>query len=413
MKSSSRSQSPKRAPLPWPRAILSDANVVAAEHAPPSSFSEPPPPPWLPAIAGRDGDTCASELDAFALAVASAKSSSTSRPYLQLAAVLSQYAATWHLTDVASSARHVAPDHRSPTAAWLQKRLRLETLVAALPPDPDPNPSGNPEPDDGITCDFLLRLLRAGRASGADAALIAALEARAARRLGQAALPALMMPVTASGHSATLLDVPLVLRLARGFYNSGGGGAAKAAARVARLVDAYLAEAALEAGLTHGDLEELARAVPAHARAADDALYRAVNTYLKAHPSTGKEARKSLWGLIDARKLSAEAAAHAVRNDRLPVRSALQVLFSDHGKLNRLADLGSAAAMLDLPGGGRRPSKPDRLPPHQEARRLREDVASLKLQCSALQDQVERLSSERRRCCGGFRWSTSWCRQRR
>lgn len=399
--------------MPWPRAILSDANVVAAEHAPPSSFSEPPPPPWLPAIAGRDGDTCASELDAFALAVASAKSSSTSRPYLQLAAVLSQYAATWHLTDVASSARHVAPDHRSPTAAWLQKRLRLETLVAALPPDPDPNPSGNPEPDDGITCDFLLRLLRAGRASGADAALIAALEARAARRLGQAALPALMMPVTASGHSATLLDVPLVLRLARGFYNSGGGGAAKAAARVARLVDAYLAEAALEAGLTHGDLEELARAVPAHARAADDALYRAVNTYLKAHPSTGKEARKSLWGLIDARKLSAEAAAHAVRNDRLPVRSALQVLFSDHGKLNRLADLGSAAAMLDLPGGGRRPSKPDRLPPHQEARRLREDVASLKLQCSALQDQVERLSSERRRCCGGFRWSTSWCRQRR
>lgn len=133
----------------------------------------------------------------------------------------------------------------------------------------------------------------------------------------------------------------------------------------------------------------------------------------QAHPSTGKEARKSLWGLIDARKLSAEAAAHAVRNDRLPVRSALQVLFSDHGKLNRLADLGSAAAMLDLPGGGRRPSKPDRLPPHQEARRLREDVASLKLQCSALQDQVERLSSERRRCCGGFRWSTSWCRQRR
>nr|CDM81817.1 unnamed protein product [Triticum aestivum] len=42
------------------------------------------------------------------------------------------------------------------------------------------------------------------------------------------------------------------------------------------LVDAYLAEAALEAGLRPAELEELA-----HARAADAALYRAVDTYLK------------------------------------------------------------------------------------------------------------------------------------
>jgi len=50
---------------------------------------------------------------------------------------------------------------------------------------------------------------------------------------------------------------------------------------VARLVDAYLGKAALEAGLRPAEFEELARAVPAHARPADDALYRAVDTYLK------------------------------------------------------------------------------------------------------------------------------------
>ena len=44
---------------------------------------------------------------------------------------------------------------------------------------------------------------------------------------------------------------------------------------------AYLAEAALEAGLRPAEFEELARAVPAHAHAADDGLYRAVDTYLK------------------------------------------------------------------------------------------------------------------------------------
>jgi hypothetical protein len=76
--------------------------------------------------------------------------------------------------------------------------------------------------------------------------------------------------------------VPLVLRLVRGFLKEGGGGSK--AARVARLVDVYLAEAALEAGLRPAEFEELARAVPAHARPADDALYRAVDTYLKVRP---------------------------------------------------------------------------------------------------------------------------------
>jgi len=122
---------------------------------------------------------------------------------------------------------------------------------------------------------------------GADAALLRDLEARAARRLDQATLGAVMIP--AFGHagdhasSALLLDVPLVLRLVRGFLREGAkaGGGGAAAARVARLVDAYLAEAALEAGLRPAEFEELARAVPAHARPADDALYRAVDTYLK------------------------------------------------------------------------------------------------------------------------------------
>ncbi|CAM0879921.1 unnamed protein product [Alopecurus aequalis] len=327
------------------------------------------------------------------------------RPDL-LASVLSHYAAKW-LPDVAPSAsgRFLLPPE-SPTATWPKKRLLLESLVAALPP-PDAAAA-----DDGITCDFLLRLLRAGSMLGADAALLRELESRAARRLDQASLGAVMVPAT--GHApATLLDVPLVLRLVRGFLKDGGKGAGGGAgARVARLVDAYLAEAALEAGLRPAELEELARAVPAHARAADDTLYRAVDTYLKAHPGTAKEERKSLWRLIDARKLSAEAAAHAVQNDRLPVRSVMQVLFSEHGKLNRLADLGAFfSGDLHSAGSARCPSKREVLAQHQETRRLREDVARLQVQCSALQEQVERLGSERRRRGGGgggFKWSTLW-----
>jgi hypothetical protein len=287
----------------------------SAEHA--RSASEP----WLlaAAAASASDDSCVNDVDNFARTVAAVKSKAAScaRPDM-LASVLSHYAAKW-LPDVAPpltssspassvSGRFLPPE--SPTATWLKKRLLLESLVAALPPDPLVAGAGGGScctaaavaTDDGITCDFLLKLLRAGSMVGADAALLRDLEARAARRLDQATLGAVMIP--AFGHagrehanSALLLDVPLVLRLVRGFLKEGAaagatskasisgaaiiGGGGAAAARVARLVDAYLAEAALEAGLRPAEFEELARAVPAHARPADDALYRAVDTYLK------------------------------------------------------------------------------------------------------------------------------------
>ncbi|KAL6848018.1 hypothetical protein ACP4OV_022146 [Aristida adscensionis] len=434
MKSPSQSQSPK---TPSPRGSTGGAG--GAEHA--RSASEP----WLSGAASAcSDDSCVNDVEAFARTVAAVKSKSAScaRPDL-LASVLSHYAAKW-LPDVAAppppppssssasptassaSGRFLPPE--SPTATWLKRRLLLESLVAALPPDA--GGAAAAAGDDGITCDFLLKLLRAGSMVGAEAAMLRDLEARAARRLDQATLGAVMIPAFGhGGHAAPalLLDVPLVLRLVRGFFKDGAaakvaaGGGGAAAARVARLVDAYLAEAALEAGLRPAELEELARAVPAHARPADDALYRAVDTYLKAHPNTSKEERKSLCRLIDARKLTAEAAAHAVQNDRLPVRSVMQVLFSEHGKLNRLAELSASFSgqrspipnpnpALELPG--RCPSKREVLAQHHEVRRLREDVVRLQVQCNALQAQVDRLSSERRRRGGGgggfFKWSTFW-----
>nr|CAB3476058.1 unnamed protein product [Digitaria exilis] len=431
-KSSSQSQSPKTPP----------AGAAGGEHA--RSASEP----WLASAAAASASedySCVNDVDTFARTVAAVKSKSSSassaaRPDM-LAAVLSHYAAKW-LPDVApsssspatssSSGRFLPPE--SPTATWLKKRLLLESLVAALPPDPPPHAGAGAGDDDGITCDFLLKLLRAGSMVGADVALLRDLEARAARRLDQATLGAVMIPafghaIAGGEHHALLLDVPLVLRLVRGFFKessavssnkaSGGaavvGGGGAAAARVARLVDAYLAEAALEAGLRPGEFEELARAVPAHARPADDALYRAIDTYLKAHPNTSKEERKSLCRLIDARKLTAEAAAHAVQNERMPVRSVMQVLFSEHGKLNRLAELSASFSGPRSPNPaleppGRCPSKREVLAQHQEVRRLREDVARLQVQCNALQAQVERLSSDRRRRGGGgfFKWSAFW-----
>jgi hypothetical protein len=112
---------------------------------------------------------------------------------------------------------------------------------------------------------------------------------------------------------------------------------------------------------------------------------------MQAHPQASKEERRSLCRVIDARKLSAEAAAHAVQNDRLPVRCVVQVLFSEHGsKLSRLADWSGSfrslqsrsPAALDLSSAAaaaRCPSKREVVSQHHEMRRLREDVARLQV----------------------------------
>ncbi|KQK07231.1 hypothetical protein BRADI_2g34052v3 [Brachypodium distachyon] len=410
----------------WPSSPSPRATVVA-RHSSPDPCAE--------------ASVVINDVDAFARTVAAIRSKPAASDD-SLASVLSHYAARW-LPDVASSSspsgRFQFPQQQhppeSPTATWLKKRLLLESLVAALPPEePDAGAGDDDGNDSGIACDFLLRLLRAGSMVGADRALLGDLEARAARRLDQASLGAVMIPAfglqghggpARDRHPATLLDVGLVLRLVRGFLREGAK--AGAAAKVAMLVDAYLAEAALEAGLRPLEFEELARAVPAHARAADDGLYRAVDTYLKVHPQASKEERRSLCRLIDARKLSAEAAAHAVQNDRLPVRCVVQVLFSSEhgGKLSRLADWSAAGsfrslqqhtprspAALDLSSSSasaiaaRCPSKREAVAQQQqhELRRLREDVARLQVQCHALQAQVDRLGSSDRRRRGLFKW---------
>jgi hypothetical protein len=66
----------------------------------------------------------------------------------------------------------------------------------------------------------------------------------------------------------------------------------------------------------------------------------------------------------------------------------LQVLFSEHGKLNRLAELsggassfGAPSPAFDLPGA-RCPSKREVLAQHHELRRLREDFARLQVRPS-------------------------------
>ncbi|KAH1118695.1 hypothetical protein AAZX31_17G156600 [Glycine max] len=98
-------------------------------------------------------------------------------------------------------------------------------------------------------------------------------------------------------------------------------------AKVAKLVDGYLAEIACDPNLPVAKFVNLAELVSSFPRASHDGLYRAIDMYLKEHPGISKSERKRICRLMNCRSLSAEACMHAVQNERLPMRVVVQVLF--------------------------------------------------------------------------------------
>ncbi|XP_044954638.1 coleoptile phototropism protein 1 [Hordeum vulgare subsp. vulgare] len=278
-------------------------------------------------------------------------------------------------------------DDVATSAPAREQRMVVESLISIIPPQRD-----------SVSCGFLLRLLRLAIMLKAAPALVTELEKRVGMQLEQAALPDLLIPSV--GRADTAYDVDLVQRLVehflvqeqteqvsyspgrgeahaqpeREYYGSAAGArmppasAAAAAssssaslglnakARVARLLDSYLSEVSRDRNLSLTKFQVLAESLPESARTCDDGLYRAVDSYLKAHPALTEHERKRLCRVMDCQKLSFDACMHAAQNERLPLRVVVQVLFSEQVKIsNALA--GSSAAIKAAPDGGAAPTR--------------------------------------------------------
>lgn len=199
------------------------------------------------------------------------------RPEL-IGSIIAHYASKWlpELSGDGTAEKGITNFEESPesvTTSWMRKRFFVETLVGVLPPEKD-----------SIPCNFLLRLLRTANMVGVEPTFRGELEKRISWQLDQASLTELMIP-SFSHTCETLLDVELIIRLVKRFVNTDDAAKSGAAlVKVAKLVDCYLAEAAVDSNLSLLEFVSLAGALPSHARATDDGLYRAIDTYLKVSP---------------------------------------------------------------------------------------------------------------------------------
>ncbi|CAK9216830.1 unnamed protein product [Sphagnum troendelagicum] len=226
-------------------------------------------------------------------------------------------------TDLSSSKDHIS----AATTEQDKNRETLQALVRMLPP--------HEKDDHAVSCSFVLGLLRAASMLNVGAEYKRELEKRAAMHLEQGVTLSELLIPSFSHTSEHLYDVDLVRRILEHYLAQlqQQAAAAPKLMKVAKLVESYLAEVARDKKLPVSKFQALAEALPEFMRISDDGLYRAIDTYLKAHPGLTEHERKKLCRVLDCQRLSIDACMHAAQNDRLPLRTVVQVLFSEQVKL--------------------------------------------------------------------------------
>ncbi|KAM0028642.1 putative BTB/POZ domain, NPH3 domain, NPH3/RPT2-like family protein [Helianthus debilis subsp. tardiflorus] len=200
-----------------------------------------------------------------------------------------------------------------------------------------------------VSCDFLLKLLKMAVLVDSGETVRRELVKRISQQLEEATVQDLLIQVNkGDGEPEHLMyDADIVHEIVKEFVDQDqigefededreiqetgrtGGGILSEASKlmVAKLVDGYLTEISKDPNLPLGMFVDLAEMVSGFPRPSHDGLYRAIDMYLKAHLAITKSERKRICRLMDCKKLSVDACAHAVQNERLPMRVVVQVLF--------------------------------------------------------------------------------------
>lgn len=220
-----------------------------------------------------------------------------------------------------------------------EKRVVLETVVCLLSRERN-----------AMSISFLSMLLRAAMYLDTTVACRLDLEERMGLQLEQAVLDDILIP-SPSFDDDTMFDVDTVQAILANYLEQEVGGRQVVCntnddyvsppldmGRVGRLMESYLAEIATDPNLAVSRFISLAEIIPEQARVSEDGMYRAIDIYLKAHPSIGDIERKKVCSLMDCQKLSREACAHAAQNARLPVDIVVQALFNEQQRLQKVAN---------------------------------------------------------------------------
>ncbi|XP_041024335.1 BTB/POZ domain-containing protein At5g47800 isoform X2 [Juglans microcarpa x Juglans regia] len=200
----------------------------------------------------------------------------------------------------------------------------LESIVNMIPGDRG-----------SVSVGFLLRLLSIAHYVGASPVIKTELTRRSSLQFEEATVSDMLFPLHMTSEEYSY-DVDLVVAVLESLVvlwrrqsptAAESGQFLGSMRKVGKLVDSYLQVVAKDVNMPVSKIVSLAEALPDIARPEHDDLYKAINIYLKEHADLSKADKKRLCRSLDCQKLSPEVRAHAVKNERLPLRTVVQVLF--------------------------------------------------------------------------------------
>ncbi|XP_030466906.1 root phototropism protein 3-like isoform X1 [Syzygium oleosum] len=204
------------------------------------------------------------------------------------------------------------------------QRVVIESLIRVLPLE-----------ENSVSCNFLLNLLKVGLLMEIDSDLVKTLERRIAFMLEKCRMLDLLVENRIDGD--TTYNVRVIIRVVQCYVSVVWKNHPPKLFAVGRLIDGYLAFVAREERLTVKDFRSLAEALPEDARFCDDNLYRAIDMYIKAHPSITEAERMGICKAMDYHKLSKEACEHALKNDWLPLDMMTRFILMEQVNMMRSA----------------------------------------------------------------------------
>ncbi|KAI7731476.1 hypothetical protein M8C21_026900 [Ambrosia artemisiifolia] len=260
-------------------------------------------------------------IDLFRCVVNIVKSTNMLPPQL-IGEALHVYARRW-LPDVKPHPETSTASQMNQEEESAKRKKQLEMIVSLIPDDRG-----------SVSVGFLLRLLNMSNLLGASQVIRSQIIKKCSLQLEEATLDDLMLPSShdySAGHNT--YDIEMIEVVLEGYITqwrktySRDGNSLNLITKVGKLVDSYLHVVSRDPNMSVQKVVSLAKALPDFARPEHDNLF---NIYLNEHPQMSKEEKKHLCSILDCQKLSAEARAHAVKNERLPLRTVVQVLFFEH-----------------------------------------------------------------------------------
>lgn len=236
-----------------------------------------------------------------------------------------------------------------------------------------------------VPCTSLLKMLRCCIYLEANSKCRNGFEMRIGEQLDQATVEDLLIP--SQGYAKEVqYDVECVKRMLKHFYGNIKSSNLSKFNAVAELMEDFLVEVASDIDLklqTFITIADMSCATSLGTHRSSDGIYRGIDIYFEKHKHLTESEKQQVCQVLDIQKMSPEACEHAAKNERLPLRVVVQVLFFSQLHLRDTMNMKEVQSSDDR-------SRKEEDAGIEEMDRMSKKVMELETECCKMRKDIEK-----------------------